>query len=86
MVSKHLARSVVRLHEGHMNDMNGPWGVWVRHLWSGDGGAADPDAKRKWMFQDHMASWGVADEHGLLADVAEKHIRPLRWVGPAPLA
>jgi hypothetical protein len=74
-----LARSVVRRYEGHMNDLNGPWGVWVRHLWSGVGGAADTNAKRAWMFDDHMASWGITDQHGLLTEIATNLLRPLHW-------
>jgi hypothetical protein len=37
LATSELVRSVVQVAPGHMNIWNGPWGRYIRHMWSGVG-------------------------------------------------
>eukprot|EP00039_Didymoeca_costata_P019554 m.337987 g.337987 ORF g.337987 m.337987 type:complete len:357 (-) comp18285_c0_seq1:1511-2581(-) len=42
----------IKIHGGHMNLWNGPWGQYVRHVWGGPG-----KSLRKWLFDDMIARY-----------------------------
>ena len=44
----------IRVAPGHMNLWNGPWGVFVRHVWGGPG-----KENRNWAFDDMTTSLGL---------------------------
>ena len=68
--TKSIFQPVVHVSQQHMNLWNGPWGVFVRHVWGGPG-----KDKRNWVFDDMIESYRI-DVSASLAAIKATMVAP----------